>query len=134
MALWLFFYCCLTNNCSVCQSASVVSYSLRAKPHRPSSNRHQTAVEAGAVQTFSSELLGTQPSLCFRASLMGHDRLSRPFGFGLSAFRHVGALLHFSVPLCGTTSAGVTSTAPVPDSQRPPSHGSALFLRLGETI
>lgn len=29
-----------------------------------------------------SELLGTQPLLCFRASLMGHDRLSPPHGSG----------------------------------------------------
>lgn len=52
---------------------------------------------------------------------MGHDRLSLPpMDWGLSALRHAGALLDFSMPPCGTKSPSVNRAAPAPDWPRAP--------------
>ena len=111
---------------------------FRANPCQPSQNRRTghycvqclwDGLRCGDSSSSSSDLLrykrcpsgllGVQPLLCFRASLMGHDRLSPPYGLGgLSALRHAGALLDFSMPPCGTTSPSVTRTAPAPDWPR----------------
>lgn len=95
--------CCLqTATCGIRQSTSVVSYSVGlshfSQAHWLSlclyiwcwtvelrqQHRDSSSSDLLSNKHCSSELLGTQPSLVFRASLMGLDRLSPPLWIGAS--------------------------------------------------